>query len=123
MTQIGRLKPFTPGSLAQFRGELHTLEHRLVIHLQGDESLSDSRHPSHRIYARNKAGVDIEVGSGWLKTVKNGPRAGEQFLSLSIDYPGLPGPMNVAAFCDQGTGEWRIFWRRRGVQTAAASAA
>lgn len=123
MTQIGRLKALVADSLAQLRGEIQTLDHRLPIRLEGDESLCDSRTPSHRIYARNRAGAEIEVGSAWLKTTKHGPRAGERFLTLSIDYPGLAAPLNVAAFLDRATGDWIILWRRRGIQAAAALSA
>jgi hypothetical protein len=61
MPQIGRLKPSAPDSLSQFRGELHTLDHRHVIRLEGDDSLCDSRTPSHRIYARSKAGASMKL--------------------------------------------------------------
>lgn len=120
MTQIGRLKAAAPDSLGQLRGEIQTLDHRLPLRLEGDEALCDSRTPSHRIYARNRAGAEIEVGSAWLKTAKHGPRTGERFLTLSIDYPGLAAALNVAAFLDRQSGDWVILWRRRGVQAAAA---
>jgi hypothetical protein len=61
----------------------------------------------------------MPIGSAWLKTAKHGPRAGQRFLTLSIDYPGSSGPLNVAAFPDGDIGEWIIVWRRRGVQAAA----
>jgi len=46
--------------------------------------------PSHRIYARNRAGVDVQIGSAWCKTAKRGPRTGERFLTLTIDFPDCP---------------------------------
>ena len=123
MTEIGRLQPAKPNSLASLSGYIQTLEARLVVRLTGDELLCDDRRPSHRIVARTGNGADVEVGAAWLKTAKHGSRAGERFLSLSVDYPGLPAALNVAAFRDKESSEWVILWRRRGVQDAVVAEA
>lgn len=121
MTEIGRLKPANPDSLANLTGHVQTLDNRLSLRLTGDESLCDDKKPSHRIHARTRAGTEAEVGAAWLKTAKTGPRTGERFLTLSIDYPGLGEALNVAAFVDKASGEWVIVWRRRGVQSVEAA--
>lgn len=123
MTEIGRLKSAKPGSLATMAGYVQTLDSRLALRLTGDESRCDSKSPSHRIYARTRTGTEVEVGAAWMKTAKAGPRAGERFLTLSIDYPGLASALNVAAFSDQASGEWIVLWRRRGDHRAEGAGA
>lgn len=123
MTDIGRLKPADPDSLARFVGHIQTLDRRIMVRIEGDESLCDARAPSHRIFGRTGAGTEAKVGCAWLKTTKNGSRAGQRFLTLSVDYPGLGPALNVAAFLDPETGDWVIVWRRRGVQQPAELAA
>ena len=120
MTEIGRLKPAKSDSLGTITGYIQTLDSRLALRLAGDESQCDSKSPSHRIYARTRMGTEVEVGAAWTKTAKAGPRAGERFLTLSIDYPGLVSALNVAAFSDQASGEWIVLWRRRGGNRTAA---
>lgn len=123
MTEIGRLKLVKPDSLAAMTGHIQTLDRRLALRLVGDESRCDSKSPSHRIYARPPMGTEVKVGAAWMKTAKAGPRAGERFLTLSIDYPGLGSALNVAAFSDQASGEWIVLWRRRGGHRAEAHSA
>ena len=123
MNEIGRLKPAAQASLARFTGYFETPEIRHSIRLEGDESVCDAQQPSHRIFARSRTGTDVQIGSAWLKTAKRGPRAGEQFLSLSIDYPGLAAALNVAAFLDRASGDWIIVWRRRGPRSVPELAA
>lgn len=116
MTEIGRLKAHSSDDLSRLYGQIQTLATRLSIRLDGNVSLCDAREPSHRIFGRIGSGPEIQVGSAWLKTAKHGPRKGERFLSLSVDYPGSSGPLNVAAFADPDSDDWVIVWRRRGVQ-------
>src|SRR5262249_20350513 len=122
MSEIGSLKVATPGKLTRLTGHIETLDRRLLIRLEGDESLCDAQSPSHRVYARSRMGTDVQVGSAWLKTAKSGPRSGERFLSISIDYPGLSAPLNVAAFPDANGDEWIVAWRRRGAHASTALA-
>jgi uncharacterized protein (DUF736 family) len=123
MTEIGRLRETTPGSLAKLTGHISTMEQTFAVRLEGDESLCDTPCASYRIYARNRTGVDVQIGSAWCKTAKRGARAGERFLTLSIDFPGLPVALNVAAFRDPASGEWVVTWRRRGTRNAEEAAA
>lgn len=123
MTELGRMRPTPPELQARFVGQLHTMQQTYSIRLEGDELLCDSRSPSHRVYARNRMGDDVQIGSAWLKTAKHGPRAGERFLTFSIDFPELPSALNVAAFRDPAQGDWVITWRRRGVRELDDAAA
>jgi uncharacterized protein (DUF736 family) len=55
----------------------------------------------------------VRIGSVWKKTIKAQRRAGEEFLSLTVDEPSFPAPLNVAAFMTERPGIWDITWRRR----------
>lgn len=115
MTQVGYLNAVDAGNLARMTGHIQTLDMSIAVRLEGDETLCDNRSPSHRIFTRTRTGADLQVGSAWLKTVKRGTHSGERFLTLTIDFPGLSTPLNVAAFHEPSTGKWTITWRRRGV--------
>ena len=116
MTQIGKLTPTHPDGLAELTGHIDTMDASYPVRVIGDDGLYDGQRPSHRIYSRSRAGRDVEIGQAWLKTAARGPQAGERFFSLTIDYPGIPAPLNVAAFKDSSSGDWIVTWRRRGAQ-------
>ena len=63
MMELGRLRQSIPNSLARMTGQLQTMQQSYSIHLEGDNSLCDSRSPSHRLYARNRTGDDVQIGS------------------------------------------------------------
>lgn len=113
MSEIGRLSPIDANSLSRFVGTICTLDKRYSVRVDGDEALADGRAPSHRIYARGGAGQEIEIGSAWLKFAKHGQNVGKPFVSITIDYPGLAAPLNVAAFPAPDGKDWIVAWRRR----------
>jgi uncharacterized protein (DUF736 family) len=113
MTEIGRLKSNTPDNLSRLSGQIQTFDNQYAVRLDGDESFCDAKKPSHRIFARNRNGADIQIGSAWLKTATRGPNAGDRFFTLTIDYPGLASALNAAAFLDPDGDGWVVVWRRR----------
>jgi uncharacterized protein (DUF736 family) len=123
MSELGRLQPSSTDDLSYLSGHIQTLEGRLAIALEGDESLCDQQRPSHRVITRARDGSMHEIGAAWLKTARHGQQKGKRFFSIQIDHPERPAPLNVAAFFDDRTGEWVIVWRRRGVQSPGATAA
>jgi len=114
MAEIGRLQPEIESSLSRLAGRLDTMDGSYLVRLEGDERLCNDRQPSHRVIARSRTGHEVEVGSAWLKTTKHGPNVGLQFFSITIDHPGLPAPLNVAAFPNRERSDWIVTWRRRG---------
>jgi len=123
MADIGKLTPSSPGDLAYLSGHIQTLDRRIAITVEGDPALCDTARPSHRIYTLAPDRSRPEIDAAWLKTCRHGPQAGKQFLSIQIDHPDRPAPLNAAAFLDDKTGEWVIVWqRRRGVQAASGPA-
>lgn len=117
--------PSTPGDLTYLSGHLYTLSGRMAVALEGDVALCDQQRPSHRITMRARDGSQLEIGAGWLKTTRNGPQKGKKSFFIQVDHPERSGPLNVAAFLDEITGDWVIAWRRRRDQssTGAATAA
>ena len=69
--------------------------------------------PAYRVIAISDAGVEVDIGAVWVKSMKKPGREGEEFLSLALDDPSFPKRLNVAAFKDPVTGEWNIMFRRR----------
>jgi uncharacterized protein (DUF736 family) len=86
----------------------------MAVVLEGDVALCDQQRPSHRITMRARDGSYVEIGAAWLKTARNGLQRGKNFFSIQVDHPERSGPLNVAAFLDEKTGDWVITWRRRG---------
>lgn len=121
MSELGRLAPSSPGDLSYLSGHVQTLDGRISIAIEGDETLCDQQRPSHRITTRARDGSTVVVGAAWLKTARHGPEKGRRFFSIQIDYPERISALNAAAFLDEKTGDWVIVWRRRGAQSVAAA--
>jgi uncharacterized protein (DUF736 family) len=58
------------------------------------------------------------IGAGWLKTSK----AGKPYLSVKLDGPTLPAPINCALI-KQLDGSFGLIWSRRDQEVAATEAA
>ena len=94
--------------MAKFTASKST--YSFVLLLGAGKSLNS---PDYSIIAKSRSGKDVEVGSAWRKTIKSGAKAGEEFLTLTIDDPSFPSALNVAAFKNGRPGEWDVGWRRR----------
>lgn len=120
MSKIGTLKSIHQNNRHELHGDINTLDVQLKIRLvPNNRKISDGA-PDFIIYAQSHAGQNIEIGAGWKK--EKVKEAGEifEFISLTIDDPGLVKPLNVTAFKNE-QGEWNITFRRR--QPAAQKAA
>ncbi len=113
MSNIGMLRPTTPGGTDEFVGQILTLDLDLAIRLVPNEANGSAKAPSHLILSKNKSGREVQVGSAWTKTITSAQRYGEQFLSLTLDDPSFSHPLNVAAFKVENSDEWDVTWRRR----------
>lgn len=121
MAELGKLTPSKTGDLTYLSGYLQTMQGRTAMTIEGDPALCDDRRPSHRVYALAPDRSRVDIGAAWLKTTKHGPKAGEKFLSIQIDHPDRPQPLNTAAFLDPASGDWIMVWtRKRGTQATAA---
>jgi uncharacterized protein (DUF736 family) len=113
VTNIGCLRPLSSESGVGFEGEISTLEISIRFRLVPARLAAKSSAPTYFMVAQNSAGVRVRVGAAWEKIIKRGDRAGERFLTFTIDDPALQKPLNVAAFRNRFNGNWDIQFRRR----------
>ena len=118
MSKIGTLKPTGPGDFwSDLRGQVRTLSFKGDIRIEEirDQSPNPDA-PSHRVFMRDADGEPMELGSGWSRTLNRGPNTGDTFLSVTLDDPSFPHPLNFAVFKE---GEHAVAtWRRRQEQSA-----
>lgn len=113
MAEIGFLSRQMDGDDEVFVGELRTLELAINLALRPTGEPSNSRRPSHHIYAKSAQGRLTQIGSAWTKEMKQPARFGETFLSLTLDDPSFSHPLNVSAFKAPNSDDYTITWRRR----------
>jgi uncharacterized protein (DUF736 family) len=122
MIVIGSLHEIEDKGYRQIYGEIHSLEIDLQFRLGSRSAQTSENSPDYSIIAKSRSGKDVEVGSAWRKTIKSGAKAGEEFLTLTIDDPSFASALNVAAFKNGRPGEWDVGWRRRQDRQAPAEA-
>lgn len=88
MSEIGRLARSSPGEVLYLSGHIQTLDRRISIAIEGDETLCDQPRPSHRITTRARDGSTMDVGAAWLKTARHGPEKRQAFLLDPTRPPG-----------------------------------
>jgi uncharacterized protein (DUF736 family) len=100
-----------------YTGEIVTLTlHRDNMVLTPNEKSSD-KGPDYRITQRREEGA-IEFGAAW----KRRGEQGREFLSIMLDDPALPSPVNAVMFtADDGEGT-RLVWQRAAKNAPAAEA-
>jgi uncharacterized protein (DUF736 family) len=69
---------------------------------------SNDNEPDYRVVAQAAFGF-VEFGAAW----KRKSEKGQDFLSVSIDDPSLPGPLNAALFLDENGETAVLAWNRR----------
>lgn len=116
---IGELKEKTVGNTKILVGTISTLSVSLNIELSPTPKTENPNAPNYTIYAWSDSGVRVQVGAAWVKTMKRGPNAGEDFLTMTIDDPSMNRPLNVAAFRNPETNKWDITFRRRQEKASA----
>jgi uncharacterized protein (DUF736 family) len=110
---VGRLKRLESGAGETLSGTVSTLQLTLTVTFYPTGEPADSRRPTYEIRAKNAEGREVPVGAAWLKTMTKAEKVGEEFLSITIDDPSLPQPLNFAAFKDPEGDTWTITFRRR----------
>jgi uncharacterized protein (DUF736 family) len=112
MSKIGNLKAVMNGSKEELHGEVSTLQMYLKIKLISNSGKTNDNAPDYIVAAAGFSNVDIPIGGAWKKTKSKIGENDFEFLSITIDDPSLPNPLNVAAF-KNNEGGWDITWRRR----------
>lgn len=114
MTHIGTFRSRSQSDQTEtLEGQINTLAFsgKLVIKRS---SISDHPNaPTHKIYFVRTDAANVEIGAAWMQRIKNGERAGEEFLSAQIDDPSMPHPLSFGLFQEDEDGNWNATWRRR----------
>lgn len=117
MASIGTLRP--KGN--HLEGQITTLQFSGSLTLEPNARKRSEREPSHDAYTTTNHGELVRIGAAWTKAVTAAGREGEEFLSITLDDPSFPAPLNIAAFKDQEPGTWNVTWRRRQARTGKAA--
>jgi uncharacterized protein (DUF736 family) len=76
---------------------------------------SSEKEPDYRVLQQREDGI-VEFGAAWKRTGEHG----REFLSIMLDDPSLPSPLNAVMFtADDGEGT-RLVWQRPTKKTPAA---
>ncbi|WP_430431862.1 DUF736 domain-containing protein [Oceanicaulis sp.] len=118
MANIGTLKPAGPNDFwSDLRGDIRTLNFKASVMITATPNPSANPDaPTHRVQVRDADGDMMEVGSGWKREITRGPNMGDSFLSVTLDDPSFPHPLNFAVFRDGEVAN--ATWRRRQEQSA-----
>ena len=109
MAKIGTLREIKLGEL--FKGDINTLDISETVEIRKLKKQQSENAPTHGIFAWNKNSAEVQIGSGWMKTMNKAGREGEQFLSLTFSDPSFGKPLNVATFKTEVEGSWDIVFR------------
>lgn len=123
MSEIGALNPQSNDEMGEYVGRIQTLDLDLFIRLVANQRSSNPNAPSHSVLSKTKSGAWVQIGGAWLKTMQRGDRQGESFFSITLDDPGLPHSLNVAAFRKPEGNGFAITWRRRQAESPATLSA
>ncbi|MBI1236322.1 MAG: DUF736 family protein [Alphaproteobacteria bacterium] len=118
MSKIGTLSPTGPGDFwSDLRGKIRTLSFKGDIRIEEKREQSPNPDaPSHRVFMRDAEGDPMEIGSAWPRRITRGQNEGDTFLSVTLDDPSFPHPLNFAVFRE---GDDAVAtWRRRQEQAA-----
>ena len=85
-----------------FTGTVRTLALNVKTRITRVENPSD-KGPHFRIYAGN-----VELGAAWQKTSEQG----RDYLSVKLDDPSFPAPINAALWPAEVEGDYVLVWNR-----------
>jgi uncharacterized protein (DUF736 family) len=86
------------------------------VHLKPVKITGD-KGPDYRIGTSAEFG-DLDLGAGWKRMTEGG----EAFVSVSMDSPVLPEPLNAALFLDEGGEFASLVWTRSQAKPKAKAA-
>lgn len=118
--QVNKLRLLDSAS-GVISGRLATLQIALDIELYQNDDWDRSRpeSPAYDVFAKGRSG-GVKVGAAWVKRAERGRNAGQEFLTLTVDDPSFPAPLNMTAFPSGEAGEWEVVWRRPRQRDAGA---
>ena len=112
MLNIGTLETVTNNLEEEIWGHIKTRSLNIKIRLVSNVSGRNSDNsPDYKIFEQGEDNEGHQIGSAWLKIPNNPNSSVKEFLSITLDDPDFPKPLNVAAF-PQGNGKWDVIWNR-----------
>lgn len=103
---------FKPNDDATYDGRMLSLTGEHIALLMAPVERRSENGPDYRIL-----GGDFEFGAAWKRTSKDG----KPYLSVKLDLPLLPAPIN-AALIEIGDGGYMLVWNRDGQKQEAVAA-
>lgn len=111
MSKIGEIRTENREGRTILEGFIGTLDLDLVFDLVPNIDKKSDSAPDYIIQIVKPNGQIIVIGAAWQKTyMDNGNE--RMMLSITLDDPSFPMPLNVAAF-QESDGRWSISFRRR----------
>ncbi len=92
-------------------GTIRTRTMKLNIRVYRVENKQSDKHPDFDVREVMDDGPEVNIGSGYVNKIKNGPNAGNDFISLNMDDPSFPMTLEVAVYHKQGDLH-EIVWNR-----------
>lgn len=119
MTNIGKIFEEETDLGTTYKGYIQTLEisHEFILDKIEDHHKAE-KGPDFNVKVRTTKGDLVQIGAVWKRVAKKAGMTGQEFLSMSIDDPSFPRPINVNAYKNR-EGSWNIIWRRRDESSAA----
>lgn len=100
-----------------YTGDIVTLTfNRTGVQFKPNEK-SGEKEPDYRIVGKTAHGT-VEFGAAWKRTSERG----QDFLSVSIDDPALPGSLNAALFTAEDGESATLVWTRPKAKPKAKAA-
>lgn len=100
-------------------GELRTLQMSLNVRFVPITKKIYAKGPDYQIMGGTWDDRAVQIGSAWKQQKTHADGTVFEFLSVTIDDPSLPHPLNVAGFRNED-GDWELSWRRRQPKQATA---
>lgn len=93
-------------------GEIRTRTMKLNVRLYREKKKEKDNQPDFDVREILSDGTEVGIGKAWDNTAKSGPNFGGKFISMTMDDPSFPMPLNVALFQVGETDEYDVVWTR-----------
>lgn len=84
-----------------YAGDIASLDFDINFSMVANDFKAKDQHPDYIIEARSPRGRYVRIGSAWAAT----SRAGNDYMSMAFNLPGLAGPVRVNAVQDKDAPE------------------
>ncbi|PHZ85469.1 DUF736 domain-containing protein [Paremcibacter congregatus] len=92
-------------------GIIRTRTMALNIRVYTAGSKVSDNHPDYDVKELLSDGSEVPIGSAWINTATTGQNIGSKYISMSLDDPSFPMPLNVTLFAT-AENEHDVVWNR-----------